>query len=194
MFGQVDVSISFLRTNCNPTHSLIPPIASPTQSKPSVESFHIMWFTLTLPVRINMHFILASILGGHHFLSVKSLYIWWKLLVKISLSAGPPHALYYWGAIFFKIGHLQRRLRQLHLENVRVLTCKMTYNKMLLVEKHSQAGQKKQSMGIKSFYWNTPYGFEYKKNCISKLSIKVFIKRKTKARKGLCLPNTSEFW
>ena len=48
-------------------------------------------------------------------------------------------------------------------------------------------------MGIKSFYLNTPYGFEYKKNCISKLSIKVFIKGETKARKGLYLPNTSEF-
>ena len=39
--------------------------------------------------------------------------------------------------------------------------------------KLSQAGQKKQqSSGIKSFYSNIPYGFEYKKNSINKLSIK----------------------
>ena len=31
---------------------------------------------------------------------------------------------------------------------------------------------------------NTSYGFEYQKNCISKLSIKMFIKRKTRTGKA----------
>ena len=35
--------------------------------------------------------------------------------------------------------------------------------KMFSEEKLSQAEQKKQSIGIKSFYSNTSYGFEYKK-------------------------------
>ena len=52
--------------------------------------------------------------------------------------------------------------------------------------------QKKQSSSIKSFYSNTPYGFEYKKNCINKLSFKMFVKRKTRAE-GLCFPKVSEF-
>ena len=38
--------------------------------------------------------------------------------------------------------------------------------------------KKQPSIGIKSFYSNASYGFEYKKNCISKVSIKMFIKRK----------------
>ena len=59
-------------------------------------------------------------------------------------------------------------------------------------EKLSQTGQKKQGTGIRPFYSNTSYCFEYTINCISKLSIKVFIK-KLQSRKGLCLPNTSEF-
>ena len=43
----------------------------------------------------------------------------------------------------------------------------------------SQAGQKKQqNISIKSFYANAFYGFEYRKNCKSKLSIKRFIKRR----------------
>ena len=42
---------------------------------------------------------------------------------------------------------------------------------------------RKQRIGIKSFYSGIIYGFEYKKNCISKLSIKMFIKRKTRAGK-----------
>ena len=42
----------------------------------------------------------------------------------------------------------------------------MTY-KMLSEDKLSQAEQKNlPSIGIKSFYSNTSYGFEYKKNCI----------------------------
>ena len=41
-------------------------------------------------------------------------------------------------------------------------------------------GNKQQSEGIKSFYSNIFYGFEYKKNSISKLSIKMFINRKTR--------------
>ena len=40
-----------------------------------------------------------------------------------------------------------------------------------------QTGQtKKQSVGIKSYYSNTSYGLEYEKKCISKFSIKKFIK------------------
>ena len=54
---------------------------------------------------------------------------------------------------------------------------------MFLEKKLSKAGQKK-SIGIKPFYSNTFYGFEYKKNSISKLSIKMFIKRKTTAEKA----------
>ena len=54
---------------------------------------------------------------------------------------------------------------------------------MFLDWKLSQAGQKQQSISVNSFYSNTSYGFECKKHCLSKLSIKIFIKRKTKARK-----------
>ena len=53
--------------------------------------------------------------------------------------------------------------------------------------------KKQQSVGIKYFYSNTSDGFEYKKNCFSKLSIKIFIKKKHRSGKGLCLPNASEF-
>ena len=68
----------------------------------------------------------------------------------------------------------------------------MTF-KMFSEGKLSQAGQKnQQSSGIKPFYSNTSYGFEYEKNCTNKLSIKMFIKRKTMAE-GLCFPNSSEF-
>ena len=53
--------------------------------------------------------------------------------------------------------------------------------------KLSQTRQKKkkkqQSNGIKSFCSNTSLGFEYKKNRISKLSTKMFIKRETRAGK-----------
>ena len=34
---------------------------------------------------------------------------------------------------------------------------------MFSEEKLSQVGQKQQSIGIKYFYWETSYGFEYKK-------------------------------
>ena len=44
--------------------------------------------------------------------------------------------------------------------------------------------KKQQSIGIKSFYSNTSYGFEYKKNCIRKLASKIFIKSKTRAAKA----------
>ena len=54
---------------------------------------------------------------------------------------------------------------------------------MFLEKNLSKAGQKK-SIGIKPCYSNTFYGFEYKKNSISKLSIKMFIKRKTTAEKA----------
>ena len=39
-------------------------------------------------------------------------------------------------------------------------------------------------IGRKSFYSNISYGFEHKKNCISKLSLKIFIKSKTRAGKA----------
>ena len=42
---------------------------------------------------------------------------------------------------------------------------------------------KKQSIRVKTFYWNTFYVLHIK-NCISKLSIKRFIKRKTRAGKA----------
>ena len=59
--------------------------------------------------------------------------------------------------------------------------------------KLSQAGQQnQQSSGIKPSYSKTSHGFEYKKNCTNKLSIKMFIKRKTMAE-GLCFQNSSEF-
>ena len=68
----------------------------------------------------------------------------------------------------------------------------MTF-KMFSEGKLSQAEQQnQQSSGIKPFYSNACYGFEYKKNCTNKLSIKMFIKRKTMAE-GLCFPNSSEF-
>ena len=44
-------------------------------------------------------------------------------------------------------------------------------------------GKKQQSIGIKSFYSNRSYGFEYK-NYISKLSIKIFTKSKTRSGKA----------
>ena len=47
---------------------------------------------------------------------------------------------------------------------------------MFSEEKLSHVGQKKQSIGIKSFYSNTPDGFECKKpasvNCLLKCSLK----------------------
>ena len=56
---------------------------------------------------------------------------------------------------------------------------------MFSEEKLSQIRQKKQqSIAIKSFYSNTSCGFEYKKNCISKLSINMFIKEKREAGKS----------
>ena len=49
---------------------------------------------------------------------------------------------------------------------------------MFSEEKLSQERQKQQqSIGIKSFYSNTSYGFEYHKNCMNKLFIKMFLKR-----------------
>ena len=53
---------------------------------------------------------------------------------------------------------------------------------MFSEEKLPQSHQKQQQIGIKSCYSNASYSFEYK-NCISKLSIKMFIKRKTRAGK-----------
>ena len=56
---------------------------------------------------------------------------------------------------------------------------------MFSEEKLSHAGQKNQkSIGKKFSYSNRSYGFEYKKTCISKLSLKIFIKRKTRAEKA----------
>ena len=49
---------------------------------------------------------------------------------------------------------------------------------MFSEEKLSQAGQKNNIR--KSFYPNTSYGFEDQKNCINKLSIKMFLKRKAR--------------
>ena len=58
-----------------------------------------------------------------------------------------------------------------------------------------RAGKKQQSIGIRCSYSNASW-FWIKKNCISKLSIKMFIKRKTRAGKAYvygmfteCLPN-----
>ena len=60
----------------------------------------------------------------------------------------------------------------------------MTY-KMFSEKKLSQSGQKnQQSIGKKSFYLNTSYGFEHIKHYISNLSIKMFIKRKTREEKA----------
>ena len=68
----------------------------------------------------------------------------------------------------------------------------MTF-KMFSERKLSQAGQQnQQSSGIKPSYSNTSYGFENKKNCTNKLSIKMFIKTKTMAE-GLCFPNFLSF-
>ena len=53
---------------------------------------------------------------------------------------------------------------------------------MFSEEKLPQAHQKQQQIGIKSCYSNASYRFEYK-NYISKLSSKMFIKRKTRAGK-----------
>ena len=55
---------------------------------------------------------------------------------------------------------------------------------MFSEKKLPQAEQKKcRSVGIKHFYSNTYYGFEYKRNWVSKLSIKIFIKRRTRGGK-----------
>ena len=50
---------------------------------------------------------------------------------------------------------------------------------MFSEEKLSQEVKKKkqESIGIKSFYLNASHGLEYEKNCITKLSIKIFIKK-----------------
>ena len=53
---------------------------------------------------------------------------------------------------------------------------------MFSEEKLSKQG-KKQNTGIKSFYSNTSYGLGFTKKCISKLSIKIFIKKKNRAGK-----------
>ena len=72
-------------------------------------------------------------------------------------------------------------------------SCYLMTLKMFSEGKLSQAGQQnQQSSGIKPSYSKTSHGFEYKKNCTNKLSIKMFIKRKTMAE-GLCFPNSSEF-
>ena len=55
---------------------------------------------------------------------------------------------------------------------------------MFSEEKLSQAGQKQQSISIKSLYWSIFNGFESKENFISKLTIKMTIKRKTRAEKA----------
>ena len=54
---------------------------------------------------------------------------------------------------------------------------------MFSQEKLFLAGQKSigRSIGIKCFYSNTSYGFEYKAICISKSFIKMLIKGKTRA-------------
>ena len=57
----------------------------------------------------------------------------------------------------------------------------MTEKNVFIGEPVQNRAKKKQSIGIKSFCSNTSYGFEYKKNCISNLSIKMFIKRKNRA-------------
>ena len=49
---------------------------------------------------------------------------------------------------------------------------------MFSEETLSQVGPKKQrSIGLKYFYSNTTEGLEYEKNCISELSITMFIKK-----------------
>ena len=55
-----------------------------------------------------------------------------------------------------------------------------------MAEKLSQVGGKRTKywFDIESFYSNRFYGYEYKENCISKLSIKIFIKRKSRAAKA----------
>ena len=51
-------------------------------------------------------------------------------------------------------------------------------------EKLSQRSQKTAKHCIKSFYSNTYSGFEHKKNCVNKLSIKMFIKRENRTGKA----------
>ena len=55
-----------------------------------------------------------------------------------------------------------------------------------IAEKLSQAGKKRTKywFGVKSFYSNRFYSCEYKENWVIKLSIKMFIKRKTRAGKA----------
>ena len=55
---------------------------------------------------------------------------------------------------------------------------------MFSEEKLSPTRQKKQSIGIKSFYSNISSDFEYKKKRISKLSIKMFLKRENRVGKA----------
>ena len=65
---------------------------------------------------------------------------------------------------------------------------------MFSEEKLFLAVQKKQqSIGIKSFYSNTPSGFGYKGNYVRKLSNKMFIKRKTRAGKPYDCPMLPSF-
>ena len=45
----------------------------------------------------------------------------------------------------------------------------------------SKQGKKQRSIGIEFFYLKTSYGFEYKRNCISKFYMEMFIYRKTRA-------------
>ena len=66
-----------------------------------------------------------------------------------------------------------------------LLTFLVLCNDMKCFQRRSchRQGNKQRSIGIKSFYSNTSYGFEYKRNCISKLFVKMFIKRKTRTEK-----------
>ena len=55
----------------------------------------------------------------------------------------------------------------------------------ILEEKFYQAKQKgQQYFGIKIFYSKSSYGSQYKKNCISRFSVKIFMKRKPRAGKA----------
>ena len=63
------------------------------------------------------------------------------------------------------------------------VTVSMNLSNYTLTGSCLKCSKKQQSIGIKFFYSNISYGFEYKKNYIRKPFVKIFIKRNTRARK-----------
>ena len=97
-----------------------------------------------------------------------------------------PVLLSSWGCCFFHLGSwkLEKPYGFWSFQGLEKRNIDSKWASRKIAEKLSLAGYKKQqSIGIKSFHSNSSYGFECKENCISKMSIKMFI-NKNRARKA----------